>query len=110
TAVANDAARAGDGPAAADALQVFAVQVLDRGGTFVNEMSYAELPQLVHRYRARGLYQQPGKVEQAMAELRLVLNNAPAHIEAVIDAVPELKKLGHPDAARELFDIVYKTL
>jgi hypothetical protein len=94
---------------AADLWQLFALQVLDSGGTFAEDLAYVQLPQLVRTFRARGYYR-AGKTAEAMAELAAFLKLSPTHIEAALDAVPEMKKLRQEPAAREVFDRVYKPL
>jgi tetratricopeptide (TPR) repeat protein len=105
----NALARAGQSAAAADDWQLFAFQVPDNGGAYTEELAYIQLPQIVRRHRARGLYE-AGELPGAMAELRAYLAIAPTDINLVISAVPELKKLGHDGAARELFGLIFGKL
>ena len=105
----NALAHRGDSAGAAEYWQVFLLQVLDDGGAFTDEMAYVDLPQLVHRHRGRGFVQH-GMIPDAMREFRVFLATAPAHAQLAIDLVPEMKQLGHEAAARELFDLSFKTL
>jgi hypothetical protein len=94
---------------AADLCQLYALEGLDLNGTSVDDV---HLPRMVHQLRARALCRE-GKVAEAMGELRAYLAIAPTDIDAALEEVPELKKLGRADAeaaARELFDLSYKRL
>jgi hypothetical protein len=94
---------------AADLCQLYSLEALDLNGTSVDDV---HLPRMVHQLRARALCRE-GKVPEAMAELRAYLAIAPMDIDAALEGVPELKKIGRADAeaaARELFDISSKRL
>lgn len=99
-----------DDPARAAAFcQLYALAVPDAGAVFGGELWYVMVPRTARVQQARALYHS-GKIAEAMADFRLLDAQAPLDLEVALDAVPELKKLGHEAAAREVFDLVYKPL
>jgi tetratricopeptide (TPR) repeat protein len=105
--------RRGGGPQdindAADLCQLHALEALDLNGTSPEDVHAARS---VHQLRARVLYGS-GKFAEAMGEFRAFLTSAPMDIEAALEDVPALRKLGGAAgeaAARELFDLSFKRL
>jgi tetratricopeptide (TPR) repeat protein len=99
-----------DDPARAAAYsQLYALAVPDAGAVFGGELWYAMVPRTARVQHARALYRE-GKMAEAMAEFQLLAAAAPLDLEVALDAVPELKKLGHEAAAREVFELVFKPL
>ncbi len=63
---------------------------------------YLEVAHLIHKARARGLLA-AGKVDRAIAEMRLSRAALPGEVQLALDLVPPLQKAGRRPAAEELF-------
>jgi tetratricopeptide (TPR) repeat protein len=98
-----------DSAGAAEYWQIYILSTLESAGPISNEIAFIRTPGLIHLHRGRGLIQQ-GRVEEAMREYRLTLEDAPGRAQPTVDLVPELRKLGHEAAARQLFDLSYAKL
>lgn len=67
---------------------------------------YVELVHLVHKARARGLLEE-GKVDEAIAEIRIAQAANPGQTKLAIDLAPKLEAAERPQAADRLFDEVH---
>jgi tetratricopeptide (TPR) repeat protein len=76
---------------------------------FVDQTSYVRIPHLVHKARAKGLLDE-GKVDEAIDQLRMCQQIAPANLAVAEEFVIGLEEAGKTDAANEVFERAYSMI
>jgi hypothetical protein len=71
--------------------------------TFVSPDGYVNVPAQIHQLRASELLA-AGKIEEALKEAALALDDAPGHVDTPIALVPHLERLGRKKEAAVLFE------
>jgi tetratricopeptide (TPR) repeat protein len=104
--VAGDVERRKDYGATADLEELALLTMIHRGFFFADDRSFVRAPHRVHFLRARGLWDS-GKVEPALAELRLCQRLLPGNLSMPLFFVPALEKAGRQKEADEIFGRVF---
>jgi tetratricopeptide (TPR) repeat protein len=76
---------------------------------FTDQTSYVRIPLEVHQARAKGLLEQ-GKIDEAIAELRMCQQIWPGELNLPEVFVPQLDELGKTEAANEAFNRAYELI
>lgn len=76
------------------------------GANFLDNGAYVSVPQMIQRYRARGLLA-AGRIDEARQTIAVCRKLLPAEIELPILVLPEMEKRGLTKEATELFDSTF---
>jgi tetratricopeptide (TPR) repeat protein len=71
--------------------------------SFVSPAGYINVPAQVHQLRARGLLGE-NKIEEALRQADLALNDAPGYVDVPISLVPALEGRGRDKEATQLYE------
>ncbi|HEV8379345.1 MAG TPA: hypothetical protein VGP99_10885 [Tepidisphaeraceae bacterium] len=104
--MAHRASQQGDDLAAANLWERSTLPCLRDNTSFVDLAAYLGVPHLIHRTRARGLLK-VGRIDDALAELRLCEEYLPGDINLAIDMAPALREANRE---KDLLDLVERTL
>jgi tetratricopeptide (TPR) repeat protein len=81
------------------------ISLFRTGAHFIEPKAYLTVPELSRTHRARALFA-AGKIDEAMADIRIGLSALPGNVEVAIGFVPDLEKAGKKKEADEVYDKV----
>jgi tetratricopeptide (TPR) repeat protein len=100
---AQQLADAGDFLAAADQMELSALEVFRSNSSFMEEAAYLMIPQVAHVWRARAALK-AGDVPAAVREARAALEVLPPNVDAAIELVNDFDQRGFKAEADALFE------
>jgi tetratricopeptide (TPR) repeat protein len=94
---------------AAACWETMILSCLKESASFVEVHGYIQVPHLIHKARARGLWAE-GRLDEALREITFSHNVWQANEGLAVEFVPLLDAAGYANAAEELFNSTYDRL